>query len=60
MSTDNQPLLANNLTSRYGWIEVRRGRGSIELGSLADGEFVTASGDHDGGYIVWRKSGESQ
>ena len=56
MSDTRQPLLADNLTSRHGWIEVRRGFGRIELKTLAPDEFVTASGERDGGYIVWRKS----
>jgi hypothetical protein len=39
------------------WIEVRRGFGSIDLfEDLRRGEFVTASGLNDGGFIVWRKA----
>jgi hypothetical protein len=35
-------------------IEVRRGFGSIELSTLAGDEYVIASGNRDGGYIVCR------
>jgi hypothetical protein len=36
------------------WIELRRGFGEFVLDLLGPGEFVTASGLHDGGWIVWK------
>lgn len=37
--------------------EVRRGFGEVTMSSLGPGQFVTASGRLDGGYIVWEEAG---
>jgi len=50
-SAEKKPWLES-----YGWVAVKRGFGEFILSDLNSDECVTASGLHDGGWIVWRRA----
>ena len=48
-------LCEKGYAAKRGWIEIRRGFGELDLSTLNPGEFATASGLHDEGFVVWTR-----